>query len=148
MFNFSNIQLEQWIHFPCNPFFIQPAIMTFLSSFNQPKQKPSISKLQLWLLDTFNTKKYSQVVWFYLLVSIFQRLHFYFILNCLAIYFQHVIPLMECQYSTFHETSNRDDNRTVQWNSSGPSFHLKIDAIFYSCIISFILRYVSLAMRL
>ena len=57
MFNFSNIQLEQWIHFPCNPFFIQPAIMTFLSSFNQPKQKPSISKLQLWLLDTFNTKK-------------------------------------------------------------------------------------------
>ena len=122
--------------------------MTFLSSFNQPKQKPYISKLQLWLFDTFNTKKYSQVVWFYLLVSIFQRLHFYFMLNCLAIYFQHVIPLMECQYSTFHGTSNRDDYRTVQWNSSGPSFHLKIDAIFYSCIISFILRYVSLAMRL
>ena len=98
--------------------------MTFLSSFNQPKQKPYISKLQLWLFDTFNTKKYSQVVWFYLLVSIFQRLHFYFMLDCLAIYFQHVIPLMECQYSTFHGTSNRDDNRTVQWNSSGPSFHL------------------------
>ena len=35
---------------------------------------------------------------------------------------------MERQYSTFHGTSNRDDYRTVKWNSSEPGFHLKIDA--------------------
>ena len=52
---------------------------------------------------------------------------------------------MEHQYSTFHETSNKDDNRTAQWNSSVPGFYLKIDATFYSCIISsFILRYMFL----
>ena len=39
---------------------------------------------------------------------------------------------MEHQYSTFHETSNKDDNRTAQWNSSVPGFYLKIDAAFYS----------------
>ena len=45
---------------------------------------------------------------------------------------------MERQYSTFHGTPNRDYNRTDQWNSSGPGFHLIIDAVFYSCISSFI----------
>ena len=49
---------------------------------------------------------------------------------------------MERHYSTFRGTSNRDDNRTAQRNSSEAGFHLKIDAVFYSCIISsFILRY-------
>ena len=42
----------------------------------------------------------------------------------------------ERQCSTFDETSNKDDNRTAHWNSSGPGFYLKIDAVFYSCIIS------------
>ena len=32
----------------------------------------------------------------------------------------------EHHFSMLHGTSNRDDYRTVQWNSSGPSFHLKI----------------------
>ena len=36
----------------------------------------------------------------------------------------------------FHGTSNRNNSRTLQWNSSGLIFHLKIDAVFYSCIIS------------
>ena len=49
---------------------------------------------------------------------------------------------MERQYSMFHGTSNCDNKKTAQWNSSGPSFHLKIDAVFNSCIISsFILQY-------
>ena len=46
---------------------------------------------------------------------------------------------MEPQTGTLHGTPNRDDSRAAQWNSLGPGFHLKIDAIFYSCI-SFILR--------
>ena len=41
---------------------------------------------------------------------------------------------MEHQYSTFHGTSNREDYRIVQWNSSGPGFHLKIDPFFDLCI--------------
>ena len=41
-----------------------------------------------------------------------------------------VILFMEHQYSTFHGTSNRDNYRTVHWSSSGPGFHLKIDALF------------------
>ena len=41
---------------------------------------------------------------------------------------------MECQYSLFHGMSNRNTYRILQWNSSGPIFHLKIDAIFYLCI--------------
>ena len=41
---------------------------------------------------------------------------------------------MEHQYSTFHGTSNRDNYRTVQWNSSEPGLHLKNDVSFYSCI--------------
>ena len=89
-------------------------------------------------------KKCSQVVWFHS-TSIFQRLYFYFMFDCLVICFQCVILFMEHQYSTFHETSNKDDNRTAQWNSSGPGFYLKIDAVFYSCIISsFISRYMFL----
>ena len=45
-----------------------------------------------------------------------------------------VFPVMlfiERQYSMFHGTSNRDDYRTVQWNSSRPSFHLKIDVFLF-----------------
>ena len=41
---------------------------------------------------------------------------------------------MDRQYSTFHGTSNRGGYRIVQWNSSGPSLNLKIDAFFYLCI--------------
>ena len=85
----------------------------------------------------------SQVPWFHS-ISIFQRLHFYFVLDCLAIYFECIILFMELQYGMFHGMSNRDSSRTAQWNSSGRGFHLKIDAIFYSCIISFILRYMFL----
>ena len=71
----------------------------------------------------------SQEVWFHS-ISIFQHFYFYFILDCLAIYFQCVILFMERHYSTFHGTTNRDDYRIAQWNSSGPGFHLKIDAVF------------------
>ena len=69
-------------------------------------------------------KKSSQVAWFHS-TSIFQRLYFYvwqFIFN--------VMLFMERQYSTFDGTSNRDDYRTVQWNSSGLCFHVKIDVFF------------------
>ena len=31
-------------------------------------------------------------------------------------------------------TFQTDDYRTARWNSSGPCFHLEIDAVFYSCI--------------
>ena len=90
--------------------------MTFiLSSNNQAKQKPSISKPQLWLFDTFSTKNCSQVAWLHS-TSIFQRLYFYFVLDCLAIYFQCIILFMERQYSTTIE-QYRDDSRTGQWNS-------------------------------
>ena len=41
---------------------------------------------------------------------------------------------MERQYSTFHGMTNRDDYRTIQWNTSGPGFLLKIDAFLCSCI--------------
>ena len=41
---------------------------------------------------------------------------------------------MKRQYSTFHGMTNRDDYRTIQWNTSGPGFLLKIDAFLYSCI--------------
>ena len=41
---------------------------------------------------------------------------------------------MERQYSTFHGTSDRDNYRTGQWNSSRLCFHLEIDDFFYSCI--------------
>ena len=93
---------------------------------------------------TLLAQKYcNQVPWFHS-ISIFQRLHFYFVLDCLAIYFECIILFMELQYGMFHGMSNRDSSRTAQWNSSGRSFHLKIDAIFYSCIISFILRYMFL----
>ena len=68
-------------------------------------------------------KKSSQVAWFHS-TSIFQRLFFYFVLECLD-----VMLFMERQYSTFHGTSNRGDYRTVQWNSSGLAIHLKIDAL-------------------
>ena len=47
--------------------------------------------------------------------------------------FQCVTLFMERQYSMFHGMSNRDDNGTGQ----RPSFHLKIDAVLYSCIMSF-----------
>ena len=58
LFNFSNIQLQQQIHFLHNPFFIHPAIyeMPLLFSNNWAKQK--------WLFATFRTKKSSQVAWF------------------------------------------------------------------------------------
>ena len=40
---------------------------------------------------------------------------------------------MECQYSTFYGTSNRNDNRTIQWNSFDPVFIWKL-MLFYSRI--------------
>ena len=52
--------------------------MPLLFSNNSAKQNPSISKQQLWLFDTFSTKKSSQVVWFDS-TSIFQHLNFYFV---------------------------------------------------------------------
>ena len=75
LFNFSNIQLQQQIHFLHNPFFIHPAIyeMPLLFSNNWAKQK--------WLFATFRTKKFSQVAWFNS-TSIFQHLYFYFVLEC------------------------------------------------------------------
>ena len=146
LFNCSNIQLEQRIYFLHNPFFIHSAIRNATPLFNQAKQKFSISKPQLWLFDTFSTKKCSQVVWFYSTSS----LYFYFLLNRLAIYFQSVILFMESQYSRFHGTSNRDDSRTPQWNSSVPVLYLKIGPVFlfmYNVFFHFVI-YVSLGMRL
>ena len=118
LFNFSSIQLDQHNHFLYNPFFIHPAIRNFETI---KQNKLSSSKQQLWLFDTFSTKKSSQIAWFHS-TSIFQRLYFYFLLECLD-----VMLFMESQYSTFHGTSNRGAYRTVQWNSSGPVIHLKID---------------------
>ena len=46
------------------------------------------------------------------------------------------------QYSIFHETPNKDDNKTAQWNSIGPGFYLKSDTVFHSSMISsFIWQY-------
>ena len=59
--------------------------MLLLFSNNSAKQEP-ISKQKLWLFYTFSAKKYTQVVWFYS-NSIFERLYFYFVLECVAIYF-------------------------------------------------------------
>ena len=59
--------------------------MLLLFSNNEAKQKP-ISKQQLWLFDTFSTKKSTEVVWFYS-TSIFQRVYIYFVLKCFDIYF-------------------------------------------------------------
>ena len=123
LLNFSDIQLKQRIHFLHNPFFIHTAIrnVSLLSSINQAKPKLSISKRQLWLFDTFRTKRRCQVAWFHS-TSTFQRVYFHFLFDCLAIYLQCAILFMEREYNTFHGTSNRDDSRTPQWNSSGQVF--------------------------
>ena len=99
-----------------------PQYTNFQSSFQTSNQNKSL------LLVTNNDclillapKKSSQVVWFHS-TSIFQRLFFCYLLKCVAIYFQcyafHEVSIC----SAYHETSNRDDYRTVQWNSLGPSF--------------------------
>ena len=47
---------------------------------------------------------------------------------------------MVLHYSTLHGMSNRDDYRIVQWNSSGPSFHLKVDFFYvYTMMLDLIL---------
>ena len=92
------------------------------SSFRTIKQNKSLLLVNnngCLILST--QKKSSQVVWFHS-TSIFQRLFFYYLLEWVAIYFQCYAFHGASIYSTFHETSNRDDYRTVQWNSSGLSF--------------------------
>ena len=61
--------------------------MPILFLNNLAKQKPSISKQQMWLFATFRIRKSGQVAKFNS-TSIFQHLYFYFILKCLVIYFQ------------------------------------------------------------
>ena len=74
--------------------------MSVLPSNNQAKQKFSISKPQIWLFDTLSTKKCSQVAWFHS-TRIFQRLYFYFVLDCLVICFQCVILFMSVNIAYF-----------------------------------------------
>ena len=47
----------------------------------------------------------------------------------MAIYFQCYAFHGASIYDTFHETSNRDDYGTVQWNSSEPSFQSVLEEI-------------------
>ena len=54
LFNFSNIKLQQRIHFLRNPVFIHPAVRNAILLFEQLSK---LSKPQLWLLDTFGAKK-------------------------------------------------------------------------------------------
>ena len=76
----------------------------------------------------------SEVAWFHS-TSIFQRLYFYLILDCLIIYFQ-------CASYTFSWLANiarlmehqTDDYRTVKWNSLVSCFHIETDPVFYSRI--------------
>ena len=84
--------------------------------------------------SSLQTIKQNKIV---LLVKTKAKAFYYFVLDYFTIYFQCVIFFLEHQYSTFHGMPNRDNNGTAQWNSSEPGFHLKIDAAFYSCIISF-----------
>ena len=67
--------------------FTQLHEMLLLSWNNEIKQKPSIKKQHLWLFDTCSY--FASLVSFE--TSIFQRLYFYFVPDCLAIYFQCVI---------------------------------------------------------
>ena len=67
--------------------FTQLLEMLLLSLNNEVKQKPSIRKQHLRLFDTCSY--FASLVSFE--TSIFQRLYFYFVPDCLAIYFQCVI---------------------------------------------------------
>ena len=92
------------------------------SSFRTIKQNKSLLLVNSnGCLILLAQQKSSQVVWFHS-TSIFHRLFFYYLLECTAIYFQCFAFHGASIYNTFYETSNRDDYRTVQWNSLGPSF--------------------------
>ena len=55
IYSWSNKFIFCAIHYSVQSIFHSPSYMN-LSSFNQAKQKPSISKSQLWLFDTFSIK--------------------------------------------------------------------------------------------
>ena len=95
--------------------FHSPRYTNLHSSFQTIKQNKSLllanNNGSLILLAQ---KKSSQVVWFHS-TSIFQHLLFYYLLESVAIYFQCYAFHGASIYDTFHETSNRDDYRTVEF---------------------------------
>ena len=80
MLNFSNVQLQQQIHFLHNAFFIHGAIIGNATPFFEQLSKQNKSLLLVnnncGCLILLVQKKPSQVAWFDS-TSIFQRLNFY-----------------------------------------------------------------------
>ena len=109
--------------FSAQSIFHSPRYTNLHSSFRTIKQNKSylLVNNSSGCLILLAQKKSSQVVWFHS-TSIFQHLFFYYLLECAAIYFQCYAFHGALIYSTFHGTWNWDHYRTVQWNSSGPSF--------------------------
>ena len=107
LFNYSNTQSEQRIHFPHNPFFIHPAT------------RNATPRLEQW------SKTKATCSYFASLVSFNYYISTLVLLFCTRL-FHHLFSM--CY------TFQTDNYKTAPSNSLERCFHLEIDTVFYSCI--------------
>ena len=119
-------QSKKFIFCPIYFSFTQLHEMLPLSSNNEVKQNPSISKQHLRLFDTCS--------YFASLVSIKQYISTLVLLFYFNFTFTFVLVRLFGHLFSMCYTFQTDDYKTARCNSLEPCFYLEIDTVFYSCI--------------
>ena len=119
LFKFSNIQLQQRIHFLRKPFFIHPAVPNATRKTKQSKSLLLVNR-NYGCLIFLAGKDCSQVAWFQS-TNIFQRSYFYFVVDCLAV--RYTLHGASIQHVSWNAKQGLQQNRSMEFLGTRFSFN-------------------------